>query len=156
MSNPNEPEADGERAGGRIMSNPNEPETDGERAGGRIMSNPNEPETIAQALYHAAVSELSAAHNPALQHDVLKQLEELIRGGDQSTALITSAVELTADEKRALESKLSAKFGRQLIFEYKVDPALLGGVVAKVGDKIIDGSLAGKLNALQESLVGSR
>jgi F-type H+-transporting ATPase subunit delta len=120
------------------------------------MSNPNEPGAMAQALYHAAVGELSAAHDPALQHQVLKQLEEMIRGGDQGAALITSAVELTADEKRALESKLRAKFARPLTFDYRVDPAILGGVVAKVGDKIIDGSLSGKLNALQETLVGTR
>jgi F-type H+-transporting ATPase subunit delta len=120
------------------------------------MSNPNQPEAIAQSLYHAAVKELSAAHDPALQHEVLKQLEEMIRGGDQGAALITSAVELTADEKPVLESKLRAKFARLLTFEYRVDPSLLGGVVAKVGDKIIDGSLASKLNALQEVLVGTR
>ena len=120
------------------------------------MSNPNEPEAMAQSLYHAAVRELSAAHDPTLQHQVLKQLEEMIRGGDQGAALITSAVPLSGDEKSALEGKLRAKFARPLSFEYKADPALLGGVVAKVGDKIIDGSVATKLNALQESLLGAR
>jgi F-type H+-transporting ATPase subunit delta len=35
-----------------------------------------------------------------------------------------------------------------------VDVALLGGVVVKVGDKIIDGSLANKLNAMRETLLG--
>ncbi|MES4787715.1 MAG: F0F1 ATP synthase subunit delta, partial [Nitrospiraceae bacterium] len=63
---------------------------------------------------------------------------------------------LTDDEQRALESKLRAKFGRDLTFEYRVEPSLLGGVVAKVGDKIIDGSLAAKLNAMQEMLLGGR
>jgi len=120
------------------------------------MSNPNEPAAMAQSLYQAAVKELSAAHDPALQHQVLQQLNEMIRGGDQGAALITSAVPLTADEKPALENKLRAKFARPLTFEYRVDPALLGGVVAKVGDKIIDGSVATKLNALQESLLGTR
>ena len=120
------------------------------------MSNPNASEAMAQSLYHAAVKELSAAHDPALQHEVLHQLEEMIRGGDQGAALITSAVPLTADERGALEGKLRAKFARPLTFEYKLDPALLGGVVAKVGDKIIDGSVASKLNALQESLLGTR
>ena len=120
------------------------------------MSQPNEPEAMAQSLYHAAVKELSAAHDPTLQHQVLKQLEEMIRAGDQGAAVISSAVPLTADETSALESKLRAKFARPLSFEYRVDPALLGGVVAKVGDKIIDGSLATKLNALQASLLGAR
>ena len=120
------------------------------------MSNPNASEAMAHSLYQAAVKELSAAHDPALQHEVLQHLEEMIRGGDQGAATITSAVPLTADERQALENKLRAKFARPLSFEYKVDPALLGGVVAKVGDKIIDGSVATKLNALQESLLGTR
>ena len=120
------------------------------------MAKPHEPEAIARSLYQATVKELSAAHDPALQQAVLQQLDEMIRGGDQGAALITSAVPLTGDEKRALETKLRHKFARTLTFEYRVDPALLGGVVAKVGDKIIDGSLATKLNALQESLLGAR
>ena|SRR5919199_3884808 len=120
------------------------------------MSNPNEPSAVAQALYQATVKELSATHDPNLQREVLKQLDEMLRGGDQNTAQITSAIELTADEKRTLENKLRAKFGRDLTFDYQVDASLLGGVVAKVGDKIIDGSLAAKLNALHEALLGAR
>jgi F-type H+-transporting ATPase subunit delta len=120
------------------------------------MSNPNQPAAVAHAIYQATVKELSASHDPQLQREVLKQLDEMLKTGDQSAAEITSAVELTADERRALEARLRAKFGRELSFEYKVDAALLGGVVAKVGDKIIDGSLATKLNAMQEVLLGGR
>ncbi|MBI1802332.1 MAG: F0F1 ATP synthase subunit delta [Chloroflexi bacterium] len=119
------------------------------------MSNPNEPEAVAQAIYDATVKELAASSDPALEREVLRSLTQMFRG-DQHGAHITSAVALTAAEKAALESRLSAKFGRALTFEYKVDPALLGGVVAKVGDKIIDGSLASKLNAMQETLLGAR
>ena len=118
------------------------------------MSNPNEPAAVAQALYQATVKELSATHDPNLQREVMKQLDEMLRGGAQNTAQISIA--LTDDEQRALESKLRAKFGRDLTFEYRVEPSLLGGVVAKVGDKIIDGSLAAKLNAMQEMLLGGR
>jgi F-type H+-transporting ATPase subunit delta len=118
------------------------------------MSNPNTPSQMASSIYHATVKELSAAHDPQLQHEVLKSLDEMLRGGDQNAAGITSAVALTADERNALESKLRAKFGRDLAFAYQVDPALLGGVIVKVGDKIIDGSLASKLNAMAETLLG--
>jgi len=120
------------------------------------MSNPNDSTTMAHAIYQATVNELSAAHDPTLRHDVMQHLGDMLRGGDQSAAHITSAVALTADERRALEAKLQAKFGRALSFEYAVDPSLLGGVMAKVGDKIIDGSLATKLNAMQETLLGAR
>lgn len=118
------------------------------------MSNPNTPSQMASSIYHAAVKELSAAHDPQLQHEVLKNLDEMLRGGDQNAAEVTSAVALDAAEKGALEGKLKAKFGRALTFAYHVDPALLGGVIVKVGDKIIDGSLASKLNAMAETLLG--
>lgn len=67
-------------------------------------------------------------------------------------AQVTSAVVLTDGEKSALESKLRAQFGNDLSFDYTVDAAILGGVVVRVGDKVIDGSVAGKLAALQEKL----
>ena len=118
------------------------------------MSNPNTPAGMAHAIYQATVKELSASQDPHLQREVLKQLDEMLRSGDQSAAEITSAVELTAGEKKSLEAKLRAKFARDLSFAYKVDPSILGGVVAKVGDKVIDGSLASKLNAMAETLLG--
>ena len=115
------------------------------------MSNPTH---IAQSIYQATVKELAAAQDPNLQREVLHSLDQMIRGSDQNAAEISSAVELTAAEKAALEQKLRAKFQRALTFEYKVEASLLGGVVAKVGDKIIDGSLASRLNAMRETLLG--
>lgn len=69
-----------------------------------------------------------------------------------ATARVTSAVTLTDGEKNALESKLRAQFGNDLLFDYTVDATILGGVVVRIGDKVIDGSVAGKLAALQEKL----
>src|SRR5258708_7090898 len=120
------------------------------------MSQPKDSTTMAHSIYQATVNELTASHDPALRHDVMQQLGDMLRGGDQSAAQITSAVALTDAEKREIEAKLQAKFGRALSFAYTVDRSLLGGVMAKVGDKIIDGSLATKLNAMQESLLGAR
>ncbi len=69
-----------------------------------------------------------------------------------ATARVTSAIALTDAEKNALEAKLRAQFGGDTTFEYAIDPAVLGGVVVRVGDKVIDGSVAGKLAALKEKL----
>ena len=118
------------------------------------MSKEQTPAGMAHSIYQAAVSELTAAKDPQLQREVLKSLGEMLHGPDQSAAEITTAIALHAHEKHALEAKLRHKFNRDLTFTYKVDPALLGGVVAKVGDRIIDGSLASRLNAMSETLLG--
>jgi F-type H+-transporting ATPase subunit delta len=67
-------------------------------------------------------------------------------------AKITSAVAFTHTEQQTLESKLRRQFGDQIVFNYVVDPAILGGVIVRVGDKEIDGSVSGKLAALKEKL----
>ncbi|MDE3089131.1 MAG: ATP synthase F1 subunit delta [Chloroflexota bacterium] len=74
------------------------------------------------------------------------------RGKVGETARVTSAVTLNDSERRTLESKMRAQFGKEISFDYAVDAALLGGVIVRVGDKVIDGSVAGKLAALKEEL----
>ncbi len=67
-------------------------------------------------------------------------------------ARIASAVPLLDAEKHALETKLRAQFGDDLVFDYTIDPALLGGVLIRVGDKVIDGTIAGKFAEMKEKL----
>jgi F-type H+-transporting ATPase subunit delta len=74
------------------------------------------------------------------------------RGAVRPLAKVTSAVALTDAEKRALEEKMRPHFGPETDFEYVTDQSILGGVIVRVGDKVIDGSVAGKLAALKEKL----
>ncbi len=76
-------------------------------------------------------------------------------GGEMGlkVAHITSAVPLTAQEKAALERQLTSRYGQGLSLQYEVDPAILGGLVVRVGDQVTDGSVASKLAALREQLV---
>jgi len=70
-----------------------------------------------------------------------------------TNARVTSALPLTEEEKATLASNLAARLGTEPQLEFDVDPAILGGLVLKVGDRVIDGSVAGKLEALRERLV---
>jgi len=63
------------------------------------------------------------------------------------TAEVTSALPLTGDEQEAVKKSFSAKD-----IAFKVDPSILGGLVVKIGDKILDGSVAGKLEGLRDRL----
>jgi F-type H+-transporting ATPase subunit delta len=61
-------------------------------------------------------------------------------------------VPLTEAEKEAMRAKLTQRFGSDLEIQFEVDASLLGGVYLRVGDQVIDGSVAGKLAALRDHL----
>ena len=67
-----------------------------------------------------------------------------------SDAKITSAIELTEEEKQKLIKKLEAMIGGKVNVEYFTDAALLGGVIVEIDGKIIDGSLRHRLNDIKE------
>ena len=84
---------------------------------------------------------------------IVSEFETLIvRRSQYVLAHVKSAVALNPDEKKTLEENLGKRFGANLEAEYDVDPSLLGGVVVRVGDEVIDGSLAGKLSVLRGRL----
>lgn len=65
-------------------------------------------------------------------------------------AAITSAVELTEDEKKKLQLKLENKFSSKVNLTFKIDPSLLGGIVVETDGKILDGSIKNRLRDLKE------
>lgn len=65
---------------------------------------------------------------------------------------VTSAVELNDNEKTELEKSLEKLTGKKVQSSYSVDPLLIGGVMVRIGDRIIDGSVRNKLSSLREHL----
>jgi F-type H+-transporting ATPase subunit delta len=65
---------------------------------------------------------------------------------------VTSAIALDDAQRGMLVSKLEAQYGPGLDIRYRVDPAILGGVIVRVGDKLIDGSLATRMAAMKQAL----
>jgi len=66
-------------------------------------------------------------------------------------AEVTSALPLTDAEQDTVKKDVLAKAGAQAV-TFRVDPAILGGLVIKVGDKVVDGSVAGKLEGLRQNM----
>lgn len=67
------------------------------------------------------------------------------------SAEVTSALPLSEEEQDAVKKDVLAKVGAQAV-SFRIDPSILGGLVIKVGDKVMDGSVAGKLDSLRQSL----
>lgn len=96
-----------------------------------------------------------------MQHGDMAMLGEVItslRARMQQSAAgptpvqVITASPLAADQRHAVEAKLVSQYGGNLAYEYKVDSAILGGMIIRVGDKLIDGSVASRLAALKQTL----
>jgi F-type H+-transporting ATPase subunit b len=95
------------------------------------------------------------------QHTLLDEFFSGVRSGkvvvldDVSfkgeSAQVTSALPLTESEQETVKRDVLAKVGAQAV-TFRVDPSILGGLVIKVGDKVMDGSVAGKLEGLRQNL----
>lgn len=72
----------------------------------------------------------------------------------EANAEVATAHPLTDDQVTALKAKLKQLAGRDVNVDMKVDPALLGGLVVRMGSRMIDGSLRTKLNSLSNAMKG--
>jgi F-type H+-transporting ATPase subunit delta len=67
---------------------------------------------------------------------------------------VTAAAPLTAAQEKRLADALARIYGRAVSVQVEVDPEQLGGLVIRVGDEVIDGSAAGRLDDLRRRLAG--
>lgn len=79
----------------------------------------------------------------------------LLKSADakQVQAYITSAYPLTKSQELLLQTRLATSLNAEVILHVELDPSLIGGVVIKVGDKVIDDSVRGKLKQLKTQLI---
>ncbi|MFI7242261.1 F0F1 ATP synthase subunit delta [Streptomyces qinglanensis] len=73
---------------------------------------------------------------------------------NRSVAVVTSAVPLSDEQKRRLSAALATLYGRQVHLNLDVDPEVLGGITVRVGDEIINGSIADRLEAAKRRMAG--
>ncbi len=70
----------------------------------------------------------------------------------QATATVTAARPLSDAQIDALKAKLSGALSREVKLDITIDPAILGGLVVKVGSRMVDTSIRSKLNSLQNAM----
>lgn len=88
--------------------------------------------------------------------DIADEYQRLLDGyyGIEPAEVIT-AVPLDDKDIRKLTENLSALVGKKIVLKSEVDPGVIGGIVARVGGKLLDGSTRSKLAALRRELVGT-
>lgn len=69
-----------------------------------------------------------------------------------AAAEVTSALPLTTEEQEAVKKDVLSKLGGSASVTFRVDPAILGGLVVRVGDRVVDGSVAGQLQSLRQAM----
>ena len=88
--------------------------------------------------------------------DIAAEYQRLLdsyRGVEQ--AEVITAVPLDENDMKKLTENLSAVVGREVVVKAEVDPEILGGIIARMGGKLLDGSTRSKLAALKRELVGT-
>jgi len=69
-----------------------------------------------------------------------------------ASAEVTSALPLTPEEMETVKKEILSKMGGQAAVSFRVDPSILGGLVVRVGGKVLDASVSGQLETLRQSL----
>ncbi len=132
----------------------------------RIWETPSVPSEQKRSLLDAIVARESVCKPVRnllavlIDHRRIGQLPEIARGVESeldtrlgfAEAEVTSARELSAIEKGALEGKIGTMTGRKVRAHYAIDGKLLGGAIVRLGSTIYDGSVKGQLQRMKEQL----
>jgi F-type H+-transporting ATPase subunit delta len=86
--------------------------------------------------------------------NIASELEQrVLDHRNQAVATVTTAATMDAAQQNLVKQALEHETGRSIIMQTRVDPTILGGVIARVGDQVIDGSVRYRLSALQHQLL---
>lgn len=138
-------------------------ETDAMR---RIIGHPKVDEEMLTALFDDVFGESAdrafRSFLTVLMHyrrlpllpEIAEQFEQLRRSSEQRLRVqVTSAVEMEPAQLEKLAERLRERFGTDIEMETETDSDLIGGLVVRAGDKVIDASVRGRLEQLGRQLV---
>jgi F-type H+-transporting ATPase subunit b len=139
-----------------IAKSPGEVEAERERILGELRGQ------VAALAMAAAQKLIGESLDQQRQHSLINEFFSGVKAGKVTvletdglsggSAEVTSALPLTPEEKETIRQDLLAKTGSQATVTFRVDPSILGGLVVRVGDKVLDGSVAGQLETMRQSL----
>lgn len=126
-----------------------------------FLLNPGVPATEKRKTMNEMVgTDLPAANNLVqvlIEHRRVKEIpaiyehftEAWLAEQGVAVAYVTTAEPVTPEDERTIRTRLAALTGKQIELRLLVDPDIIGGIVARVGDSLFDGSVRTKLRALR-------
>ena len=126
-------------------------------------SGPDVEGRIAAALPADAPREVRNFLLTLAQEGALDRLPEIVRsferysqaGAQKLSGEVISAVALDDAQQKRITEELRARYGDQLELRFSVDPSLIGGLIIRIGDQVLDNSLRARLSAVQRSMLAS-
>lgn len=133
----------------RALANPDAPDDAKSQLVDTLVSDKVAPEALAlitQAALHPRATNTAGA---------LDEYGEILASRrERDVASVTSAHELSDDQVSRLGAALTKVYGRSLVLNVQVDPQLVGGMKIQVGDEILDGSVATRIEDVRRRLAG--
>lgn len=118
---------------------------------------------VAALAIAAAQKLVGEALDEQRQHQLIQEFFSGVQGGRVQVlegttvrgqaAEVTSAVPLSDEEKDKVKEDVLSRLGSQATVTFRVDPSILGGLVIRVGDKVLDGSVSGRLEDIRQRMV---
>ncbi len=89
--------------------------------------------------------------------DVVEAFARYAEGGPAQSldATVTSAVALSEEQQATITADLRRRYGADLAVSFETDPSLIGGLIIRVGDQVLDNSLRTRLSAIQRNMLAS-
>jgi F-type H+-transporting ATPase subunit delta len=134
-----------------VLLSPSVPATQKAAALDRLL--PNAPPMV-RNFVHILVDRDRLSAVPGIL-EALRELINVQRG--IITADVTTAIPLDTELERVIAQRLAAHLGRdpdKVSIQARVDPSIIGGVVARIGDQVIDDSVRGRIERLRQTLAG--
>jgi F-type H+-transporting ATPase subunit delta len=114
-----------------------------------------DPAAVARAVYESLRLTLRQEDAEDQFDAVVAAFVELVRGSGPREAEVTSALPLERAQQDAIVQQLRAKHGTALDVRFAVDESILGGLIVRVGDRVLDTSVRSRLVEVQQRMLAS-
>lgn len=129
----------------------------------KLTDTPGDSAALSAAVPAEAPREVHNFLQALAQEGVLDRLPSIVQAFEHYakidaravTGEVISAVELSDTQRSTIVADLRQRYGSQIDLRFSVDPALIGGLIIRVGDQVLDNSLRTRLSAIQRNMLAS-